>query len=378
MDIKNNKVYITAYSSISSLGIGNSQTINNMSLEVQPIYFPNKNEKFTKPYFKINYPIDNDNKIRCSQFALKLLSLIENEWMNINPLYIFISTSTGGIKETEENYKDLVNKKSNYNLFKNHFFNIISDEIEKKYNDKEINPFTISTACSSSGHGIMQAFNFIKEGIINKALVLGVDSLSYTTMIGFDSLKLVSENGTKPLTLNRDGMSLGEGGGILLLESDPHTNPQAEILSCCTNTDAYHISSPDPEGKEQKKCITKCIDDANIGINSIDYINAHGTGTLINDKTEIDIITSLFSNAIPVTSTKAFIGHTLGASTVTEIAIVLEMLKTEKIFQPANFNEPINKDFIPKETIKKKIKYFLKNSFGFGGNNVSLIIKNLL
>lgn len=378
MDIKSNKVYITAYSSISALGTGNLETLNNMSHESQPIFFPDKNEKIIKPYFKINNPIENTDKTRCSQIALKLLTLIEKEWLSINPITIFISTSTGGIKETEENYKELINKTSNYPLFKRHFFNIISDDIKLKYEDRTTNTFTMSTACSSSGHSIMQAYNFIKSGIINKALVLGVDSLSYTTMIGFDSLKLVSEKGTKPLTLNRDGLSLGEGGGVLLLESDPGCEPMAEILSCSTNTDGYHISSPDPEGKEQKKCINKCIKDAEIDINSIDYINAHGTGTLLNDKTEIDVISSIFPKTVTVTSTKSFIGHTLGASAVTEIAIILEMLKTGKIFQPENFNESMDKDYIPEKTIKKKIKYFLKNSFGFGGNNVSLIIKNLL
>ena len=373
-----NKVYITSYSSVSSLGIGIEQSLINLSKEIQPIVFPGNNDKFNKPYFPISENLSADtDKIICSQFALKLIDLIEDRLNSFDSIPLFLSTSTGGIKETEDVYEGLYNKTINYPLFERHFFGRIIEDIKVKYKDKIIYPFTISTACSSSGHSIKQAFELIKSGVIDKAIVIGVDVLCYTTMIGFDSLKLVSEKGTKPLTKDRDGLTLGDGGGILLLESNPAIEPAAEILSAYSNVDGYHISSPDPEGTEQKKCILKAVELSGINIEEIDYINAHGTGTQINDQVEMNIIESLFNSKTVVTSLKSFIGHTLGASAIAEIALALGMFKKGRIYQVKGLSNVMNPEYIPAASIDKKVKYFLKNSFGFGGNNVSLVIKNL-
>lgn len=119
----------------------------------------------------------------------------------------------------------------------------------------------------------------------------------------------------------------------------------------------------------------KAIEIADINAEELDYINAHGTGTVMNDEVEMKVIKSIFSREIITTSLKSFIGHTLGASAVTEIAIVLAMLKEKMIYQAKDSIDPIDEKFIPKNNVNKKVKYFLKNSFGFGGNNVSLIFK---
>jgi 3-oxoacyl-[acyl-carrier-protein] synthase-1 len=371
------KVFITSFSSISSLGIGINESLKNLQKQKQLIHYPEKDDKFNKPYFPINPSLEiNSEKNICSQFALKLLDLISDSWMPISPISLFLSTSTGGIKETEEVYDALKNKTIKYPLFKRHFFNSIFNDIKEEYNNKIKDSATFSVACSSSGHSIMQAYELIKNGVIDKALVMGVDVLCLTTMIGFDSLKLVSSTGTRPLTKERDGLSLGDGGGVLLLESKPKTDPIAEIIGTYSNSDGYHISSPDPNGTQQKECILKSIKNANIKIDDIDYINAHGTGTIMNDEVEMKVITSIFPEVL-VTSTKAFIGHTLGASAITELALVIEMLKEKNIYQPIDLGEPIDKKYIPLKTVEKKVNYFLKNSFGFGGNNVSIVIKNL-
>ncbi len=370
-----NKVYITSFSAISSLGVGINESLKNLSLQKQFITIPKEDDKFKKPYFQLNSPLnDYNNKIRCSQLALTLLDLIKNSWISINPISIFISTSTGGIKETEEVYEKLNKSELKYPLFDRHFFSRIFNDIKEEYKEEILDSATFSVACSSSGHSIMQAYELIKEGVIDKALVIGIDVLCLTTMVGFDSLKLVSSTGTKPLTKERDGLSLGEGGGILLLESNPHIEPVAEIIGTSSNSDGYHISSPDPNGTQQRECILKSIKNAGIKTGDIDYINAHGTGTIMNDEVEMKVISSIFNKNI-VTSTKAFIGHTLGASAITEIAIVLGMLQKDIIYQPENLGLPIDENYIPKNTIAKKVKYFLKNSFGFGGNNVSIVIR---
>ncbi|MCK4797815.1 MAG: hypothetical protein KAT05_10550 [Spirochaetes bacterium] len=374
-----NKVYITSFSAISSVGVGISQSIKNLSTQKQLIHYPDKDDKFLRPYFPVNYPLNVDEKkIRCSQIACSLLSLIEDYWCSISPISLFLATSTGGIKETEEAYKELISHSIKYPLFERHFFSKIFEDIKEEYKDKISESATFSTACSSSGHSLMQAYRFIKEGVIDRALVLGVDVLSLTTMIGFDSLKLVSPTGTKPLTIERDGLSLGEGGGILLLEANPHIEPIAEIIGGFSNSDGYHISSPDPAGNQQRECILKSIESSGIDINDIDYINAHGTGTIMNDEVEMKVLKSIFPNGVTVTSLKSFVGHTLGASAVLEIAIALGMLQDKIIYQPKDLGKPMDEGYIPRDTIKKEVKYFLKNSFGFGGNNVSVVIKNYL
>ena len=373
-----NKVYITAYSVISALGAGNDETYKSLSENKKGIYFPDKSEKFQKLFFPINYDFNINNDITLSaKLALTLLSFIEKNWLELSPIPIFMATSTGGIKETEEVYKHLRSSNKKYNLGEKYYFYDIFNSIKEKYKDKIPEAYTFSTACSASGHSIFHAYRYIKNGIIDKAIVLGIDALSITTNFGFDSLKLVSEKGTRPLTLDRDGLSLGEGGAIILLESKPSAKPIAEIAGIASNSDGYHITSPNPEGIQQRTCINNSIKEAGITPDDIDYINAHGTGTPTNDEIEINVIKSIFTNKPPVTSLKGFIGHTVGSSAIIELAICLEMLKHKKIFQQENMNNPIDEELIPKTTIEKNVKYFLKNSFGFGGNNVSMVIKTL-
>ncbi|MBN2546489.1 MAG: hypothetical protein JXB50_11880 [Spirochaetes bacterium] len=371
------KVFISSYSSISALGIGSKESSYNLKSDKDFIYYPEKSDKYKLPFFKVEVP-DYKNVInKCSNISLRLLSLIEEYWLKLAPIPLFIATSTGGIRETEDNFTDLINKKCDYPLFGKHYLNCISDDIKNKYKDKINNFFTISTACSSAAQALLKAFLYLKNGIIDKAIVIGVDSLSLTTMIGFDSLKLVSHSRSIPLSLERDGLSLGEGGGILVLETEPLDEPFCEILSAKSTSDGFHISSPEPEGKQQAHCIIKAVTSAGIDLNDIDYINAHGTGTLINDEVEMKVIKNLFPQGKTVTSTKTFIGHTLGASAIIELSLVIDMLKDDIIYQKMGKNTPMDKNYIPDKTVNKKIKYFIKNSFGFGGNNVCLVLKKI-
>lgn len=375
--MQKNNVYISAFSSISSLGIGNGEVLSSLEKSIPLITYPAHGDIFKFPCFKIKDDIfynPNDDTIATSQIILKLLEFIEPSIKKLKETPIFIGTSTGGIRETEKVYKDIYDCRVKYALFKRHFFNKMITDIKSKYKDLTGDYYTFSTACSSSGHSILQAYRFIKNGIINKAIVVGVDTLSLTTMIGFDSLKLVSHDGTKPLTTLRNGLSLGEGGGILLLESNPENQPIAEIVGCHSNSDGYHISSPAPDGLMQKECIKRTLEEANISYSDVDYINAHGTGTPMNDEIELNTIKSLFDKTI-VSSLKSFIGHTLGASTTTEIGILLASLRKNKIYQIENFSNPMDDKLVLTKTIDKEVKYFLKNSFGFGGNNFTVAIK---
>lgn len=375
---KLNKVYITEYSSISALGNGNNDTYNNISQNNINITTPKEGEKLSKPYFEVkSIPSDKEVQTKCAAISLELLRHFEPYWTSLSPIPVFIATSTGGIKETEEIYTELVLHSKKYPLGKKQYFYDIYESIKNVYDDKIAESTSLfASACSSAGHALFHAWRFIQNGVIDKALVIGVDALSITTMIGFDALKLISAEGTKPLTLQRDGLTLGEGGGILLLESNPGKKPIAEVVSVHSNTDGFHVTSPNPTGIQQKECILNALEKGNLKPEDIDYINAHGTGTFKNDEIELMVVNQVFNNK-PISSLKGFIGHTLGSSAVTEISILLETLKNNKIFIP-EFNDVTYMDTnIISKSIDLEVKYFLKNSFGFGGNNVSCIIKNM-
>lgn len=369
-----NKVYITGFSSLSSLGIGNEESASSLAEERPKIFFPDTKDKINKPYCTVNIK-DSDKWTRCAVFTLELLKQIELFWIKYDKIPIFYSTSTGGIKETETIYTKLIKNSLKYPLLRQNFFYDVFEAIKSVYKDKIIGGYTFSTACSSAGHTLLHAYDLIKFGVIKRALIVGTDALSITTSIGFDSLKLISPAGTKPLTMERDGLTLGEGGGILFLETEPGSEPVAEVLGVYSNTDGYHLTAPHPEGLMQKECMEKAIEIANIPKNEIDYISAHGTGTPLNDEVEMKVIKSVFENPVTVSSLKSFIGHTLGSSALTEIAILLSSLKMNKIYQPNNMGTPMDENYIPKTTIDKKVNCFLKNAFGFGGNNVCAVIK---
>ncbi len=371
-------MYITGYTVISSLGVDIEESMNSLETYKETKFYPDKSGIFHKPYFPVSFKFDEDESMTlCAKIALKLLSLTENKWMKLSPLPFFMATSTGGIKETEIAFTKYFNKGIKFDLAGSHYFYDVIPAIRKKYGSKAAEFMTFSTACSSAGHSLMHAFNFIKNGIIDRAVILAYDALSITTLYGFDSLKLVSEKGTMPLTVERDGLSLGEGGALIVLESNPSSEPVAEIKGVFSNSDGYHITSPHPEGKMQIECIRESLKIAGINPEEIDYINAHGTGTPTNDEIEMNVIRSIFSHKPAVTSLKGFIGHTVGSSALIELVLAIEMLKKQKIYQPLNMKTVLDEQLIPKETISKKVKYFLKNSFGFGGNNVSIIVKNL-
>lgn len=378
MKTQKNRVFITYHGSASSLGITTDEILQSLSQNKPQPVTDEKTFNFSKPYYIIPSSLEKyKNQVRSSAIIFSLLDKCEDFIDSNENIPVFLSSSTGGIRETELNYTGLINKTSSYSVFENHFFNKTSTDIRNRYPDGKIGEiFTFSTACSSSGHAIYQAARLIKAGVINHAILLGIDIISKTTLIGFDSLQLVSDKASCPLTEQRSGLTLGEGAGILILENKPRTQNDFEIAGVGSGVDGYHITSPDPSGANQRKCITNALNEAGISAEQVGYVNAHGTGTKMNDQVELSVLEDMFGKNTCVTSLKSYIGHTLGASTVTEISICIDMLKSGFIYQPADFSNPISA-LIPSKTVKaENINYFLKNSFGFGGNNVSVLIKN--
>ncbi|RMH93188.1 beta-ketoacyl-[acyl-carrier-protein] synthase family protein [Lysobacter pythonis] len=233
---------------------------------------------------------------------------------------------------------------------------------------------TVATACSSSAKVFAQAARLIDAGLVDAALVGGVDTLCGSVLYGFNALGLVSANPCRPFDARRDGLSLGEAGGFALLERD---DPWAalRLAGYGESSDAHHMSSPHPEGLGAQLAMRDALARGGIAAARLDYLNLHGTSTPANDSIEAVAVAALFPAALHASSTKGWTGHTLGAAGIVESAIAL--LALERGFLPATLNsaepDPACGPQIRFEAQRKPIGYAMNNSFGFGGNNCSLL-----
>jgi 3-oxoacyl-[acyl-carrier-protein] synthase-1 len=246
-----------------------------------------------------------------------------------------------------------------------------------------LKPFTatISTACSSSANALILGARLIQHGIVKRAICGGCDALSRFTLNGFNSLKNVDKDPCRPFDNTRFGLNLGEGAGYLLLETETSAKERgAEILAVLSgygNTnDAYHPTAPSPNGDGAYNTMKLALDKADLQPSDIDYINAHGTATISNDAAEGKAIERLFGENTPkFSSTKPYTGHTLAAAGSLEAIFSIYALLEQVVLPNLNFTTPMEDVNIqPNTSLKKaKIDHVLSNSFGFGGNNVSLI-----
>lgn len=282
---------------------------------------------------------------------------------------LIIGSSVGGMSETENVYfRDKEYRNIDY---KKHPIDSIAYFLKQHFSFYD--DISFSTACTSSANALGYAKEAIQKGIYKNALVIGIDELSYTTVCGFSSLGVLSSNPCTPFDKNREGMNVSEGFGIIFLQ-DKKTNESVELMGVGYSSDAHHMTQPHPEGLGAIKAMKNALKDAKIDSQDIDYINAHGTGTLANDLSESIAISTLFKNDVRVSSTKSITGHTLGAAGAIEaiiccLAIKKQILPPNKNLKDIEFTQ-IN--YI-KEAEEKSIKYCMSNSFAFGGNNTSLV-----
>ena len=241
---------------------------------------------------------------------------------------------------------------------------------------------TISTACSSGANSIMQAGRNIKNGIYDMALAGGTDALSRFTLNGFNSLMILDKNWCKPFDKNRKGLNLGEGAAYLLLESEKSilktgSTPLAELAGFGNANDAYHQTASSPEGTGATLAMKKAFQTSATKPESIDYINAHGTGTANNDHSESIAIKNVFGDKVPsFSSTKAYTGHTLAAAGALEAVISVLAIRHNLVFPCLNLDDPMDLIAAPVSKLENKsVNTVLSNSFGFGGNCTSLIFK---
>ena len=236
--------------------------------------------------------------------------------------------------------------------------------------------YVISTACSSSAKVFASAWRQIITGFCDAAVVGGCDSLCMTTLCGFHSLQLLSGNPCKPWDMDRDGISIGEAAGFVLLERGPIDDNAICLQGYGESSDAWHMSSPHPEGKGARIAMAAAIQHAGLNPAEVQYINLHGTGTRANDSAEDRAVMDVFGPSVPCSSTKGYTGHTLGAAGITEA--VFGILALEHGFLPGSIGtsqlDPSLQCQIVRETEQRQVSRLISNSFGFGGNNCSLLL----
>lgn len=236
----------------------------------------------------------------------------------------------------------------------------------------------VMTACSSAANAIGLAAETILAGRAPVMLAGGADSLSAIAFNGFCALKVVSPDGPRPFDINRQGMMVGEGAGVLVLEDAAHAKARgASVLAYLTgwghSCDAHHLTAPHPEGKGAIAAMRDALERAGLQPGDVGYINAHGTATRDNDSTEARAIASVFGDKVPVSSTKRFFGHTLAAAGGIEAVACVRALQTGVL--PANLGvrDPEPGIDVLRENRNARVTQALSNSFGFGGNNAALV-----
>jgi 3-oxoacyl-(acyl-carrier-protein) synthase len=291
-----------------------------------------------------------------------------------------ISASTvGGMDKTEINYRNYHLGKPYNNFVLTHDCSYSTEQIATRLGFRDM-VSTISTACSSSANSIMFGARLIKHGLLDRVLAGGADSMSKFTLNGFNTLMILDKNHCRPFDKSRTGLNLGEGAAFLVLESEEalgNRTPLCELSGYANANDAYHQTASSPDGYGPFLSMQNALLNAGLEPRFIDYINAHGTGTDNNDLTEGIAIERIFGENIPlVSSTKPFTGHTLGAAAAVEAVISILSIQHKMVFPNLNFREKMDElHFEPVKEIITGIepKHVLSNSFGFGGNDSTLI-----
>lgn len=290
------------------------------------------------------------------------------------------ATTVGGMDRSELYYNNFIREEV-YNAFiDTHHAGDSTEKIAEYLGIKDYLT-TISTACSSSLNSVMYGARLIRNGVVDKVVAGGTDGLSKFTLNGFNTLMILDKNHCRPFDATRSGLNLGEGAAYIVLQTEESALREGKniyaILSGYANAnDAFHQTASSDDGDGPFLAMSKALKKAKLLPKNIDYINVHGTGTDNNDLTEGLAMKRLFGDHVPpFSSTKAYTGHTLGAAGSIESIITILSLQNNLMFPNINFNNVIPEIGIQpvKKVQKKELKHVLTNSFGFGGNDSSIV-----
>lgn len=392
------KIYITGTGIISGIGNSINETYNTLLTEKSGITqkeYPNlKGSFYTASVSLSNSELAKSCNCKSEEISRSSLLGIKAaiECWGENQIHpniktgIISGTSVGGMDKSEIFYrKHLANETADFNDLIYHDSGSVIEKIADHLNITDyIN--TISTACSSSSNAIMHGARLIKAGKLDRVLVGGVDALSEFTISGFKSLMIYNDELITPFDRDRKGLNLGEGAGFLLLESEASIAKTgnkilAEVSGYHNSSDAHHQTATSPTAIGATIVLKGAIKTANLKVDDIDYINAHGTGTGNNDLTESVAFMNVFKENIPpFSSTKAYTGHTLAASGAIEAIFCILSLNNNVIFPNLNHKNAITEtNLTPVTSVTKNVNltHILTNALGFGGNCTALVISKV-
>ena len=314
---------------------------------------------------------------------------------DLSRIGVVTGTGIGGLDVIEEENKTLLEKgprRVSPFLIPMIITNMLPGEVAIHFGFTGPN-YAISSACASSNHALGDALRLLRYGDAD-VIVSGGSEAAITPLglAGFCNIKALSERNddpqkaSRPFDKNRDGFLMGEGAGIVVLETLEHAKKRGahiygELAGYGASDDAYHMTAPNPAGDAAVVAIKTAINDAGVSINDIDYINAHGTSTEYNDKTETLAIKKVFgerARSIPISSTKSMTGHLLGAAGAVELIAILACINGGFVHPTINYETPdpeCDLDYVPNTARDTKINCALSNSLGFGGHNAAIVIK---
>ncbi len=333
-------------------------------------------------------PDDNPGYTRTTLLAMTAMAELMKDTGPCDLLrsepFAFINANTvGGMCTVEHMYPDFISEKQTGPFTQ--YINTLdcaesTEHIARHFGVKPLMA-TISTACSSSANALILGARMIRQGLVSRAICGGCDALSRFTVNGFRSLKNTDDQPCRPFDEHRNGLNLGEGAGYVLLEkrSDALQRGaaiQAVFSGYCNSNDAYHPTAPSPDGSGALRTMKNALAMAGLPPEAIGYINTHGTATISNDAAEGKAIESLFPGNILYSSTKPYTGHALAAAGVIESIFSIWSLQEQIVYPNLNFRTPMQEmQTTPVTTLLENmpLQHVMSNSFGFGGNNVSLI-----
>jgi len=322
---------------------------------------------------------------------------LENANIDKDRVGVIVGTGIGGLKDIEEQH-EILNEKGARRV--SPFFipygiaNMASGVIAIKYGFRGPN-YCVVSACATGNHSIGDAFRIIQRGDADIIIAGGTESaITPLGIAGFASLKALStrndepQKASRPFDKDRDGFVMGEGAGILILEEYEHAKKRgakiyAEIKGYAATDDAFHVTAPCSDGEGAAMCMRLALKDASLNPEDIDYINAHGTSTPLNDKIETLAIKKVFKDhayKLKISSNKSMIGHLLGAASAVEAVASVKTIETGIIPPTINLENPdpeCDLDYVPNKAIQYDVKNVLSNSFGFGGTNACIILSKV-
>ena len=323
------------------------------------------------------------------------MSGLNNQNFDYDRAGVVIGTGVGGIQTLEEQHSTIENRgarRVSPQFVPKMISNIAGGHLALRWSLKGPNQ-TVTSACASATDAIGIAMRLILSGDADIMITGGTEaSITPLTIAGFANMRALSQfnsdppKASRPFDNNRDGFVLGEGSGMLVIETETHAKNRgaailAELAGYGSSDDAFHITQPSPGGKGAYKAMERAIINAGINIDQVDYINAHGTSTPFNDKNESQAIQSLFkdhSKKIKVSSTKSMTGHLLGAAGGIEAVALVKSINEQIIPPTINYETPdpdCTLDYVPNQSQDYKIKSALSNTFGFGGHNAVICMK---